>query len=952
MTQNEVIYVHSLIDKEEPTTYVEAANIMLEIMRSPERVDNPEKAIQAMGTAFFGWLEGDQYELAALLAWGNKLFNPKPRAVKIVWGAMEKRNKVLALGGSAQAKTYSASARTFLRWVRDPKHTTVKLISTTGGHAKCFGIGTLVRLWNGATKAVEHLEVGDVLMGPDSQPREIIETHSGEDDLFRVKPLRTEGFICNGEHLLHLEKLFGRYGWNEPIRTIPAKDYNSKSKTFKEEFKMVRAGYELPAKPQPFDPYIVGLWLGDGHTGCPAITNMDRPIIDRWCSYFKGLGYTIKIYNEHRRAKSYYARVGRKGFKWGQPRNLFTHFIKTKCSFNGKKRIPSIILQSSMEHRLACLAGLIDSDGSQNQRGYLITTSLPGLRDDILDLCASLGFHAKAHPFVSRSQGGRTHGTNWSIRIRGFCEQVPVLLERKKCMPTETNQRFVSFTVEPVGRGEFYGFQVNEDGLFLLSNGLVAHNSNIYSTFVRFHRESIIPMPGEVRQNYIGLDPNDLHSAICKVSIQPGETGEAALRGFHPLPRGYYHPTFGEMSCSIALLDEADGIPTGAWKGVDNISATPNVWVYAATNPTKQNGEFGIRAEPLDGGWGEWDRENSVEWEGQQGWWVVRLDPAKSENVMEREMIYDGFMDYPGFLTYEAKGTQHPDYDVYARGRYPSSTAQYNVIPSNILNIVVGDVNFIGSVENWGSFDGGYALGGDAAILTTGRYGLCDSFMNKKGELFEFAPKMIAIAEQQFEIERVLKDGEPNSILMGDELIEIMTRLHVRPEYFVMDKTGNGLGVYDYLRLAYGNILGVEWGEAATNLKILEEDSKTAEEQFYMIRTEMWFGCSIWMEYGNFKISPRMQTQKLFAQLGNRKYTYHSKTLRLVESKADYKKNNREQSPNEADSLIMVPQLLRTRTEGRPSMDLPPKRPKRSLWDDLRRSSPEQSEPRPAWVDV
>lgn len=612
MTQNEVIYVHSLVDKDEPETYVEATNIMLEIMRESARVESKAEAVQALELAYHSWLSTDQYELAALLAWGDKLFNPRPKAVQLVWHELQVSKKILCMGGSAQTKTYGASVRTFMRWTEDPHYTTVKLISTTGGHAK----------------------------------------------------------------------------------------------------------------------------------------------------------------------------------------------------------------------------------------------------------------------------------------------------------------------------------------------------ANIYSTFVRLHKESIIPMPGEPRMNYIGMDPNDLHSAIAKVSIQPGESGEAALKGFHPLPRPKPHPKFGEMSYSIALLDEAGNIPYGAWKGVDNIAATQNVQVYAATNPVNQNDEFGTRAEPLDGGWSEWDREDAVRWLGQQGWIVLRLDPAKSENVVQKRMVYEGFMSYEGFLAYEQKGTNHPDYDIYGRGRYPAATAQYNVCPANVLNITVGTVNFLEEAENWGSFDGGYALGGDAAILTTGRYGLADNFMSKNGELFEFPPKMIAIAEQQFDIPRILKDGEPNSILMGDELLKILTGLHVRPEMFVMDKTGNGLGVYDYLRIIYGNILGVEWGEAATNLKILDEDSKTAEEQFSGIRTEMWFGCSIWMEYGNFKIHPRVQTQNLFAQLGNRKYTYVSKSLRLVESKADYKKNNRDQSPNEADSLIMAPQLLRTRTEGRPTMGLPPRRKPRSMWDELRRSSPEPSEPRPAWVDI
>lgn len=50
------------------------------------------------------------------------------------------------MGGSAQGKTYSGLLRYFLRWVRDPQYTLIKLISTGGGHAFSNSYSHAVRL--------------------------------------------------------------------------------------------------------------------------------------------------------------------------------------------------------------------------------------------------------------------------------------------------------------------------------------------------------------------------------------------------------------------------------------------------------------------------------------------------------------------------------------------------------------------------------------------------------------------------------------------------------------------------------------------------------------------------------------------------------------------------------------------------------------------------------------
>ena len=47
------------------------------------------------------------------------------------------------------------------------------------GIGKCLRVGTDVVMWDGTTKAVEDVAAGDSLMGPDGQPRHVLNTVSG-----------------------------------------------------------------------------------------------------------------------------------------------------------------------------------------------------------------------------------------------------------------------------------------------------------------------------------------------------------------------------------------------------------------------------------------------------------------------------------------------------------------------------------------------------------------------------------------------------------------------------------------------------------------------------------------------------------------------------------------------------------------------------------------------------
>jgi len=79
-------------------------------------------------------------------------------------------------------------------------HRNVLLVSPTG----CHRAGERVLMFDGATLPAESVNVGDRLMGPDSQPRTVLALCRGTDTMFEVSPVKGAPFYVNGDHVLTL----------------------------------------------------------------------------------------------------------------------------------------------------------------------------------------------------------------------------------------------------------------------------------------------------------------------------------------------------------------------------------------------------------------------------------------------------------------------------------------------------------------------------------------------------------------------------------------------------------------------------------------------------------------------------------------------------------------------------------------------------------------------------
>jgi hypothetical protein len=207
-------------------------------------------------------------------------------------------------------------------------------------------------------------------------------------------------------------------------------------------FRYVEPIIEYEEKTINIDPYILGLWLGDGDSVRPALTNIDIPIIEAWQKYTESIGYNITTSNTKDRKTN--VKIGETNYiqnyhivkPSGSGRtNIFKDYLK-KYNLISNKHIPNEYLYNTIDIRLKLLAGLIDTDGSLSHQTYEISQKNKNLSNDIIKLCRSLGFYTRFTKGEKSCMynGEKKVGIYYRIIIslNQFSKEVPVLLERKK----------------------------------------------------------------------------------------------------------------------------------------------------------------------------------------------------------------------------------------------------------------------------------------------------------------------------------------------------------------------------------------------------------------------------------------------------------------------------------------------------------------------------------------
>lgn len=351
------------------------------------------------------------------------------------------------------------------------------------GGAGCLAKGTKVIMYDGSLKNAEDIAVGDLLMGIDSKPREVLELFTGYDNLFTVKQNKGDSYTVNSTHVLSL-KLNAHKQIRAHCKTIRKRklyetlnisvtDYINESKRFKKSFSGYRVGVEFQHKQVKLDPYFLGLWLGDGTTSTTALTSNDKEIIDYVINYANELGGQCSIGNKKgTNAKTLILSNGRS--KQSTIKKIFNEY---NLLYN--KHIPDDYLYNSRQIRLQVLAGIIDTDGYMGGNCFEITVKQERLAKQIKYLANSLGFRCSLKKTIKTIKSIDFRGEYYRMNISGNTQDIPVILERKKIKSynKKVNPFITGINVEYAGYGQYFGFALDKDNLFLLEDFTVTHNS-------------------------------------------------------------------------------------------------------------------------------------------------------------------------------------------------------------------------------------------------------------------------------------------------------------------------------------------------------------------------------------------------------------------------------------------------------------------------------------------
>ena len=357
-------------------------------------------------------------------------------------------------------------------------------VSATAG---CLGKDVKVLMFDGSTKLSQEICVGDVLMGPDSCPRNVLKIDSGISNLYEVSPKKGEKWICNDEHIFTVHD---QYITRSMRLYNSAKTSDIVDKHIKEilkfqknngeigHLKLVRTGVEFKEETIPIDPYLLGLWLAEGtkHKGNPyfSICKQDSDIIDYLLSYPLPKGIECKIKDDSENCVQV-------RFVGCGSKNIFREEFKKCIDELGNVFIPQNYLINSVENRLRLLAGLIDGDGYKKSDGccFSISTKWESLGEGIVYLVRSLGLYPSYKWKRSTIKSRNFEAYYFRIGISGHTEIIPNILSRKKASKRKQIKDVLhtGFSLKSIGKGAWFGFTVDGDNRYLLGDFTITHNS-------------------------------------------------------------------------------------------------------------------------------------------------------------------------------------------------------------------------------------------------------------------------------------------------------------------------------------------------------------------------------------------------------------------------------------------------------------------------------------------
>lgn len=411
-------------------------------------------------------------------------------------------------------------------------------------------------------RKVGDLKVGDVISDP---------TTGGSQSIAQLHPIEEHEFYrltfddgtyvdCSEGHLWKVKKSGGEWKLKEAITIFNDYQDNANRKR--------KLMYGIPITEaisfsesmsqdcdRPLHPYFVGNMIGNGCMSNFYINELHKVSLttpfDEIAIRLSKLGFDMSHFEERSGCKTYhiYNKV---------VRDSISHIgLSGKTSID--KFIPDSYKYAPVEERKELMRGLIDSDGSVDERGRIsYYTISEKLANDVAFVARSLGYWVSKHVQTNRrykTSDGETHIGKDLYRLRISCKN-PKEIVTVKNKASRLHDRVREMTksiksIEPIGRKIGRCITVsNQHGLYATKDFIVTHNS---FALVLALAEPL-------------MTDGDFRAVITRRSLQSQKTGGSFVDTFKAI--------FGDY-CSVKTADSPRiSFPSGAYCDLTYIDDT------------------------------------------------------------------------------------------------------------------------------------------------------------------------------------------------------------------------------------------------------------------------------------------------------------------------------------------------------------------------------------------
>ena len=245
------------------------------------------------------------------------------------------------------------------------------------------------------------LAVGDEVISPNGEFVKVLAVHPKHVADYEVEFTNGEKILCHGNHEW---LVYNRHKMKEEVLETRAMvaDYESAGSG-----RGHRYFYQLPQKESlrgeyaelPVNPYMLGVWLGDGTNRNPTISENAQDMEMILPSLRSAYPVAWSTVHKNTGVLSY----GFDGLRADLQKLGMCHSRRAS-----EKHIPAAYLTASYLQRMELLAGLLDTDGTlrPKEHRYSFSTVSERLRDDFVSLVSTFGWRCSVvsyHPKVSSS---------------------------------------------------------------------------------------------------------------------------------------------------------------------------------------------------------------------------------------------------------------------------------------------------------------------------------------------------------------------------------------------------------------------------------------------------------------------------------------------------------------------------------------------------------------------